>query len=68
MILNDEKRILPVSVPLVGEYGISGIAVGVPAKIGEKELRKWLRSNFWQRKKKNSKVLPEGCAIFLGNV
>ena len=30
----DSNKILPVSVPLTGQYGISGISVGVPAKIG----------------------------------
>ncbi|MBT3348781.1 L-lactate dehydrogenase [bacterium] len=33
-ILLDSKKILPVSVPLFGEFGIHGIAVGVPARIG----------------------------------
>jgi L-lactate dehydrogenase len=33
-IIFDTNKILPVSVPLTGQYGISGISVGVPAKIG----------------------------------
>lgn len=33
-ILNDEKRILPCSVYLEGEYGISGVFLGVPVKLG----------------------------------
>lgn len=33
-ILHDEKRILPCSAPLDGEYGESGIFCGVPAVIG----------------------------------
>jgi len=34
-ILTDSHVILPASVPLNGQYGIDGIAVGVPAKIGK---------------------------------
>jgi len=35
-ILNDRKKILPCSVFLEGEYGISNLFVGVPVKLGEK--------------------------------
>jgi len=34
-ILLDKKRILPTAVYLEGEYGIKGVVVGVPAKIGK---------------------------------
>lgn len=33
-ILNDSKKILPLSVSLTGEYSIEGISLGVPVKIG----------------------------------
>lgn len=33
-ILEDKKRILPCAVYLQGEYGINGLYVGVPAKLG----------------------------------
>ena len=33
-ILRDQKKILPCSVYLQGEYGIDGLFVGVPAKLG----------------------------------
>jgi len=33
-ILRDEKRILPVSVLLEGEYGLSDVYLGVPVKLG----------------------------------
>lgn len=33
-VLRDEKRILPSCVLLEGEYGLSGVFVGVPAKLG----------------------------------
>ncbi|MFH1594215.1 MAG: malate dehydrogenase [Candidatus Omnitrophota bacterium] len=34
-IINDERRVLPCSCVLEGEYGIDGCALGVPAKIGK---------------------------------
>ena len=37
-ILNDRKKILPCCVYLEGEYGISGLSVGVPVKLGEKGI------------------------------
>jgi malate dehydrogenase len=37
-ILNDRKKILPCCVYLEGEYGISGLMVGVPVKLGEKGI------------------------------
>ena len=33
-ILLDEKRIIPTTVYLEGEYGIDGLYMGVPAKLG----------------------------------
>ncbi len=33
-VLLDSGRVFPVSTPLNGEYGIEGIAIGVPVKIG----------------------------------
>ena len=33
-VLLDKKRILPCCVYLEGEYGINGLCVGVPAKLG----------------------------------
>jgi malate dehydrogenase len=35
-ILNDRKKILPCAAFLEGEYGINGLYVGVPVKLGEK--------------------------------
>ena len=37
-ILNDSKNVLPTSVYLEGEYGVSGIFVGVPARLGKSGL------------------------------
>jgi malate dehydrogenase len=37
-ILQDKKRILPCSAYLEGEYGIQGLFVGVPVKLGEQGI------------------------------
>jgi len=34
IILKDKKKIVPCSVFLQGEYGINGLFVGVPVKLG----------------------------------
>jgi malate dehydrogenase len=37
-IVNDQNRILPCSVWLEGEYGLSGLFLGVPCKLGRRGL------------------------------
>jgi len=39
-IVNDQKRILPCSAWLDGEYGMKGLFLGVPCKLGRKGLEK----------------------------
>jgi malate dehydrogenase len=39
-IVNDQRRILPCSAWLNGEYGMKGLFLGVPCKIGRKGLEK----------------------------
>ena len=39
-ILKDQKRILPCCVKLDGEYGVKGVFVGVPVKLGAKGVEK----------------------------
>ncbi|HDD70919.1 MAG TPA: malate dehydrogenase, partial [Candidatus Woesearchaeota archaeon] len=34
-IINDKKRVLPCTVLLEGEYGVNGLFVGVPIKLGK---------------------------------
>src|SRR5207245_1152730 len=41
-IVNDQKRILPCAAWLQGEYGMSGIFLGVPCKLGRKGLERIL--------------------------
>src|SRR5499427_6903501 len=44
-ILNDRKKILPCAAYLEGEYGISGLYVGVPVKLGEKGIEQVIEIN-----------------------
>ncbi len=37
-ILKDKKKILPCAAYLEGEYGLSGLFVGVPVKLGAKGI------------------------------
>lgn len=39
-ILKDKKKVLPCAVHLEGEYGIKGLFVGVPVKLGSKGIEK----------------------------
>jgi malate dehydrogenase len=39
-IVNDQRRILPCAAWLQGEYGMSGLFLGVPCKLGRKGLEK----------------------------
>ena len=39
-ILNDKKKVLPCAAYLEGEYGINGLYVGVPCKLGAAGLEK----------------------------
>jgi malate dehydrogenase len=39
-ILKDKKKILPCAAYLEGEYGIKGLYVGVPVKLGSKGIEK----------------------------
>ena len=44
-ILKDKKKILPCAVYLEGEYGIDGIFVGVPAKLGARGVEQIVQLN-----------------------
>jgi malate dehydrogenase len=44
-ILNDKKKILPCAAYLEGEYGISGLFVGVPVKLGAKGIEQVIEIN-----------------------
>ena len=42
-ILKDKKKVLPCAAYLEGEYGINGLFVGVPVKLGAQRHREDLR-------------------------
>src|ERR1700675_1978520 len=44
-ILNDRKKILPCAAYLEGEYGINGLYVGVPVKLGERGIEEIIQIN-----------------------
>ncbi len=44
-ILKDKKKILPCAVYLEGEYGVNGVFVGVPAKLGRNGVESVLQLN-----------------------
>ncbi|MBI1762826.1 MAG: malate dehydrogenase, partial [Acidobacteria bacterium] len=44
-ILKDKKKILPCAVLLEGEYGINGLFVGVPVKIGSNGIEEIIQIN-----------------------
>ena len=62
-IVKDEKKIIPCSCILKGEYGIKDCAIGVPAKIGKKgilEVVKWeLPPNELDALKKSAQVAKD---------
>src|SRR6266513_569635 len=44
-ILNDRKKILPCAAYLEGEYGVNGLYVGVPVKLGQKGIEQVIEIN-----------------------
>src|SRR5438309_928832 len=44
-ILRDKKKILPCAAYLEGEYGINGLFVGVPVKLGERGIEEIIQIN-----------------------
>ncbi|MBI4456808.1 MAG: malate dehydrogenase [Acidobacteria bacterium] len=50
-ILKDKKKILPCAICLDGEYGISGLFVGVPVKLGERGVEEVIQINLTTEEK-----------------
>jgi malate dehydrogenase len=44
-ILKDKKKILPCAAYLEGEYGVNGLFVGVPVKLGANGIEEIIRIN-----------------------
>lgn len=59
-ILGDEKRILPVSAFLDGEYGQRGIHCGVPCRIGKNGIEEIIQLNLTQEEQR---MLDASCRV-----
>src|SRR6201981_754821 len=66
-ILKDKKKILPCAVYLQGEYGINGLFVGVPCKLGAKGLEQIIEIKLTDEEqaalKKSAAAVKELCAV-----
>lgn len=50
--MKDEKRVLPCAAYLDGEYGVKGIFMGVPVKLGAKGVEKIIEVRLNNNEKK----------------
>jgi len=66
-ILKDNKKILPCAVYLQGEYGISGLYVGVPCKLGSRGLEQIIEIKLTADEQaallKSADAVKELCAV-----
>jgi malate dehydrogenase len=66
-ILKDKKKILPCAAYLQGEYGISGLYVGVPCKLGAKGLEKIIEIKLTPEEQaalnKSAEAVKELCTV-----
>ena len=66
-ILKDKKKILPCAAYLEGEYGIHGLYVGVPCKLGERGLEQIIEIKLTKEEdaalKKSADAVKELCGV-----
>jgi malate dehydrogenase len=66
-ILKDKKKVLPCAAYLQGEYGISGLYVGVPCKLGAKGLDKIIEIKLTEEEQaalnKSAAAVKELCTV-----
>ena len=66
-ILKDKKKILPCAAYLQGEYGIDGLYVGVPCKLGSRGLEQIIKIKLTEEEtaalKKSADAVKELCAV-----
>jgi malate dehydrogenase len=66
-ILKDKKKILPCAVYLQGEYGIDGLYVGVPCKLGSRGLEQIVEIKLTESEQaalqKSADAVKELCAV-----
>jgi malate dehydrogenase len=68
-VLHDKKKILPCSVYLNGEYGVTGVFAGVPAKLGARGVEQVLEIKLNEQERtvfmKSVEAVRAGCAKFM---
>jgi malate dehydrogenase len=66
-ILKDKKKILPCAAYLQGEYGITGLYVGVPVKLGAKGIEQIIEIKLTGEEKsgldKSAAAVKELCGV-----
>jgi malate dehydrogenase len=66
-ILKDKKKILPCAAYLEGEYGIKGLFVGVPVKLGERGIEEVIQIKLTPEEQKalqkSADSVKELCAV-----
>ena len=66
-ILKDKKKILPCAAYLEGEYGITGLYVGVPCKLGAKGLEQIIQIKLTEDEQtalnKSAEAVRELCTV-----
>ena len=67
-VLRDQKKVIPVATPLEGEYGISGITMGVPAVIGKKGVEKIIELDLNDEEKQNLQKSVDSVKNAISNV
>ena len=60
-ILKDKKKVLPCAAYLEGEYGINGLFVGVPVKLGAHGIEKIYEIKLTAEEKASSRRAPPPC-------
>lgn len=66
--LKDEKRILPCSVLLEGEYGLNNICIGVPVKIGKNGTEEIIELKLSEKEQEDFKVSSEKIKVMLSKI
>ena len=68
-VLHDKKKILPCSVYLNGEYGVTGVFAGVPAKLGARGVEQVVEIKLNEQERtvfmKSVEAVRTGCAKFM---
>ncbi len=67
-ILRDEKRVLTCSVLLEGEYGISGVFLGVPVILGKRGVERILEIKLTPEEAEQLKKCEESCKNLTGSL